>query len=208
MLIVLRELGDGGLRTCCLLYGVYTSLTLQCMQLSFKRHDTRDAIVDIEIALKGVFSPNPSFLRTCPARPIRAHTCSGIARRLYGCGWAQAARKIRELRGSGRAAGSGAHYRGAARVLRQRMLLAEALLRQHIDGVARASSAGTKSGSSARSLVLLTTLAPVSRCARVEDQLGLGGESNSKIAADGSDSGTCRARVTSIDLLTSSASTS
>ena len=92
-------------------------------------------------------------------------------------------------------------------MLRQRMLLAEALLRQHIDGVARASSAGTKSGSSARSLVL-TTLAPVSRCARVEDQLGLGGESNSKIAADGSDSGTCRARVTSIDLLTSSASTS
>ena len=48
------------------------------------RLDTRDAIVDIEIALKGVFSPNPSFLRTCPARPIRAHTCSGITRRLYG----------------------------------------------------------------------------------------------------------------------------
>ena len=32
---------------------------------------------------------------------------------------------------------------------------------QHIDGVARAGSAGTKSGSSARSLVLLTMLAPV-----------------------------------------------
>jgi len=39
--------------------------------------------------------------------------------------------------------------------------LAEALLCQHIDGGARASSAGTKSGSSARSLVLLTMLAPV-----------------------------------------------
>ena len=32
---------------------------------------------------------------------------------------------------------------------------------QHIDGVARAGSAGTKSVSSARSLVLLTMLAPV-----------------------------------------------
>eukprot|EP00964_Phaeocystis_antarctica_P060637 scaffold36160_cov45-Phaeocystis_antarctica.AAC.2 len=37
------------------------------------------------------------------------------------------------------------------------------VVRQHIDGVARASSAGTKSGSSARSLVLLTILASVRR---------------------------------------------
>jgi hypothetical protein len=37
-----------------------------------------------------------------------------------------------------------------------RVSLAAALLSQHIDGVARANSAGTKSGSSARSLVLLT----------------------------------------------------
>ena len=51
-------------------------------------------------------------------------------------------------------------HRCCARVSR-----AAALVRQHIDGVARASSAGTKSGSSARSLVLL---APVSRCARLE----------------------------------------
>jgi hypothetical protein len=42
-----------------------------------------------------------------------------------------------------------------------RVSLAAALLSQHIDGVARASSAGTKSGSSARSWVLLTMLAPV-----------------------------------------------
>jgi hypothetical protein len=42
-----------------------------------------------------------------------------------------------------------------------RVSLAEALLCQYIDGVARASSAGTKSGSSARSLVLHTMLAPV-----------------------------------------------
>jgi hypothetical protein len=39
-----------------------------------------------------------------------------------------------------------------------RVSLAAALLSQHIDGVARAGSAGTKSGSSARSLVLLTML--------------------------------------------------
>jgi len=42
-----------------------------------------------------------------------------------------------------------------------RYSLAAALLSQHIDGVDRAGSAGTKSGSSARSLVLLTMLAPV-----------------------------------------------
>ena len=36
-------------------------------------------------SLKGVFSPNPLFLRTCPAHPIRAHTCSAITQRL--CGW-------------------------------------------------------------------------------------------------------------------------
>ena len=46
--------------------------------------------------------------------------------------------------------------------------LAEALLRQHIDGVARASSVSNESGSRARSLVLLTILAPVSRTARLE----------------------------------------
>ena len=74
-----------------------------------------------------------------------------------------------------------------------RVSLAEPLLRQHTDGVARASSAGTKAprarGSIARSLVLLTILAPVTRCTRFKDQLQLGDEANSKIA-DGSDPGT------------------
>ena len=51
-----------------------------------------------------------------------------------------------------------------------------------IDSVARASSAGTKSGSSACSLVLLTMLAPVSRTARLGDQLGLDDEVNRQIA--------------------------
>ena len=58
-------------------------------------------------------------------------------------------------------------------------LAAAALLRQHIDGVARASSAGTKSGSSARSLILLTILAPVSRTAQLGDRLQLDDEVNS-----------------------------
>ena len=58
----------------------------------------------------------------------------------------------------------------------------DALLSQHIDGVARASSAGTKSGSNARSLVLLTMLVPVSRTARLEDQLQLDDEANAEIA--------------------------
>jgi hypothetical protein len=87
-----------------------------------------------------------------------------------------------------------------------RVSLAAALLSQHIDGVARASSAGTKSGSSARSWVLLTMLAPVSRTARFRDQLQLGDEANS-IIADGGDLGTCRPQVTSVgDLPTSSVS--
>ena len=64
------------------------------------------------------------------------------------------------------------------------MSLAEALLSQHIDGVARAGSAGTKSGSSARSLVLLTMLAPVveNRTVPFGDQLGIDDEANSEIA--------------------------
>ena len=81
-----------------------------------------------------------------------------------------------------------------------------ALVQQHIDGVARASSAGTKSGSIAHSLVLLTTLAPMSRSARLEDQLGLDDETNS-IIADGGATGSCLPGGTSVgDLPTSSAS--
>ena len=85
---------------------------------------------------------------------------------------------------------------------------AAALVRQHtfIDGVARASSAGTKSGSIARSLVLLTILAPVSRTARLEDQLQLGDEVNSEIA-DGYTVGSSAHHRTAVgDLPTSSVS--
>ena len=59
-----------------------------------------------------------------------------------------------------------------------RVSLAAALLSQHIDGVARAGSAGTKSRSRARSLVLLTMLAPLSRSAQLGDQPQLEDESN------------------------------
>ena len=46
----------------------------------------------------GVFSEYMFFLRTCPARPIRAHTCPGITRRL--CGWlgASGTQGLRALR--------------------------------------------------------------------------------------------------------------
>ena len=70
----------------------------------------------------------------------------------------------------------------AESMLRQGVARCGARVRQHIDGVARASSAGTKSGSSARSLVLHTMLAPVLRTARLRDQLQLDDEANSKIA--------------------------
>ena len=72
--------------------------------------------------------------------------------------------------------------------------------------MARASSAGFKSGSIAHSLVLLTTLAPLSRSARLEDQLGLDDEVNSQIA-DGGATGSRLPGGTSVgDLPTSSAS--
>ena len=86
------------------------------------------------------------------------------------------------------------------------MSRAAALVRQHIDGVARASSAGTKSGSIARSLVLLTMLASVTSCAQLGDQLQLDDEVNSQIA-DGGATGSRLPGGTSVgDLPTSSVS--
>ena len=87
-----------------------------------------------------------------------------------------------------------------------RVSRAAALVCQHIDGVARASSAGTKSGSNARSLVLLTMLPPVSRTARFRDQLQLDDESNSKIADRYTTGSSARHRVAVGDLPTSSVS--
>ena len=80
----------------------------------------------------------------------------------YGWLGASGTQDLRALRLWQSSRHSGAHSRGAAWVLR-RVSLAEALLCQHIYGVARASSAGTKSGSSARSLVLCTPCWRLSR---------------------------------------------
>ena len=46
----------------------------------------------------GVFSEHTFFLRTCQARPIRAHTCPGTARRLCGGLGASVAQDLRALR--------------------------------------------------------------------------------------------------------------
>ena len=92
-------------------------------------------------------------------------------------------------------------HRCCARVSR-----AAALVQQHIDSVARASSAGTKSRSNARSLVLLTVLAPLSRSAEFGDQLGLDDEANAKIADGYTTGSSARHRVAVGDLPTSSAS--
>ena len=57
-------------------------------------------------------------------------------------------------------------------MLRQ-VIACSGLLSQHVDCVTRAGSPGTKSRSRARSLVLLTMLAPLSRSAQLGDQLQL-----------------------------------
>ena len=59
-------------------------------------------------------------------------------------------------------------------MLRQDASHAAALLNEHVDCVNRTGSAGTESGSRARSLVLLTMLAPVSRSARFSQYIGWG----------------------------------
>ena len=88
-----------------------------------------------------------------------------------------------------------------------RVSLAAALLSQHIDGVARAGSAGTKSGSRARSLVLLTPCwRPSSRTARLGDQLQLDDEVNSEIADGYATASSARRGVSVGDLSTSSVS--
>ena len=94
----------------------------------------------------------------------------------------------------------------AESMLRQGVARCGARVRQHIDGVARASSAGTKSGSSARFLVLLTILASVSRTARLEDQLGLDDEANSEIADRYTTGSSAHHRVAVGDLPTSNVS--
>ena len=100
------------------------------------------------------------FLRTCPQLPHMSSHMSGHhpatvrrAGRKRGARF-ESSEALAELPAVARTA---VELHGCC----ARVSLAAALLSQHIDGVARAGSAGTKSGSSARSLVLLTMLAPV-----------------------------------------------
>jgi len=156
-----------------------------------------------------LFYPNPElFSGPCPVEPTRAHTCPGITstRRLcvgLGASVAQGLRALRLWQSTAVARSRPWSCIDAAPGCRlQRRSSANILTAWP----GRDSSVGTKSGSSARSWVLLTMLAPVSRTARFRDQLQLGDEANS-IIADGGDLGTCRPQVTSVgDLPTSSVS--
>ena len=96
----------------------------------------------------------------------------------------------------------------AESMLRQGVARCGARVRQHIDGVARAEQRRhhLKSGSNARSLVLLTMLPPVSRTARFKDQLQLDDEVNSEIADRYTTGSSARHRVVADDLPTSSVS--
>jgi len=110
----------------------------------------------------GGFSEPAFYLRTCPAHPIRARTCSAITRRLggwLGASGTQDSRALRLWQSCRQWRAQPWSCMDAAPGCR--FTLAAALLSQHIDGVARAGSAGTRSGSRARFLVLLTLLAPV-----------------------------------------------
>jgi hypothetical protein len=113
---------------------------------------------------KGGLRTQFSFTNVPRARPIRAHTCSAITRRL--CGWLGAS-GTHDLRAQSEApAEQPAVARTAVELhgcCASWVSLAEALLSQHVDCVTRAGSPGTESGSRARCLllVLLTMLAPV-----------------------------------------------
>ena len=110
--------------------------------------------------VKGVFSPNPLYFSNLPSSPhTSSHMFSHHAATVRLAGRKRHARfesseALAELPAVARTA---VELHGCC----ARVSLAAALLSQHIDGVARAGSAGTKSGSRARSLVLLTMLAPV-----------------------------------------------
>jgi hypothetical protein len=89
-----------------------------------------------------------------------------------------------------------------------RVSLAAALLSQHIDGMARAGSAGTKRAGRARAPWSCSPCwRPSSRTARFGDQLGLDDEANSEIIADRYATGSSARRGVAVgDLPTSSVS--
>jgi hypothetical protein len=153
----------------------------------------------------GVFSEYIFFLRTCPAHPIRAHTCSAITRRL--CGWLGAS-GTQDL-GALRLWQSCRQWRAqpwscmdAAPGCRLQRRSSANILTAWPGRVAQAPRAGRARAPWSCS----PCWRPSSRTARFRDQLQLDDEANSQIA-DGSDLGTCRPQVTSVgDLPTSSVS--
>ena len=121
----------------------------------------------------GVFSePTHLFFRNLPGSP---HTSSHMSGHHLATVRRAGRKRGARFESSEALAEQPAVARSAVELHRccARVSRAAALVQQHIDGVARASSAGTKSGSIAHSLVLLTVLAPLSRSARLRDQLGL-----------------------------------
>jgi hypothetical protein len=179
--------------------------------------------------IKGVFSPNT--LRTCPARPIRAHTCPGITRRL--CGWLgasgtqglralrlwQSCRQWRAQPWSCMDAAPGCRWQSCRQWRAQPWSCMDAapgcrlqrrpsanILTAWPGRVAQAPRAGRARAPWSCSPCWRLS----SRTARLEDQLGLDArlddEANSEIA-NGSDMGSSAARVTSVgDLPASSVS--
>ena len=129
----------------------------------------------------GVFSEHTFYLRTCPAHPIRAHTCSAITRRL--CGWLGAS-GTQDLRALGlwqscrqwraqpwscmdAAPGCRLQRRSSANIL--------TAWPGRVAQAPRACRARTPWSSS-------PCWRPSSRTARFGDQLGLDDEANSQIA--------------------------
>jgi hypothetical protein len=143
----------------------------------------------------GVFSQNSSFfLRTCPARPIRAHTCPGITRRL--CGWlgasgTQGLRALRLWQSCPQWRAQPWSCMDAAPGCRLQRRPSWNILTAWPGRVAQSPRAGRARAPCSCS----PCWRPSSRTARFRDQRQLGDEANSIIADGGADLGTCRPQV-------------
>ena len=153
----------------------------------------------------GVSCVRCATIRTCPDRPIRAHTCPGITRRL--CGWlgasgTQGLRALRLWQSCRQWRAQPWSCMDAAPGCRLQRRSSANILTAWPGRVAQAPRAGRARAPWSCS----PCWRPSSRTARFRDQLQLDDEVNSQIA-DGSDLGTCRPQVTSVgDLPTSSVS--
>ena len=145
------------------------------------------------------------FLRTCPARPIRAHTCSAITRRL--CGWlgasgTQGLRALRLWQSCRQWRAQPWSCMDAAPGCRLQRRPSANILTAWPGRVAQAPRAGRARAPWSCS----PCWRPSSRTARLRDQLGLDDDANSQIA-DGGATGSRLPGGTSVgDLPTSSVS--